>query len=408
MRFFPSEPDIATVFNRIKDEDYDLQPDFQRGEVWPLSKQQRLIDTILRGWVVPPILLISNPDPGPQQVLDGQQRLASIRDFKENLFKIDGNIAPIDPLIQSLHGFRFRDLPPDVAKRFDKTTLRIFEITDFAPEEPAEIFFRLNQPTALTPAEKRNAFHGPIRDQIRHMVKVLEDSPIRDALGFSNSRMAYDDVLARFAYTIEQGTLRKKVTAVGVSDMYRRRTPLGRDVLSRIEHALYVFSAILEECGLTKSSDIEIRLNKATLFSWLLFFSRIDGPFHLQDFTRFFVTFETTRSRLFPLSDDDFDGAEGDEGGSKSAHPPFEFLMSIYTDRATSRVLDVSSVLLRDFITWFNWSLLMNGNSDVQCTDPAFSNLKKYRNQFAHESLHAMNEQMLLDIIEDISWGVEL
>ncbi len=33
MRLIPSDPDIQTVFSRIKDGSLDLQPDFQRGEV---------------------------------------------------------------------------------------------------------------------------------------------------------------------------------------------------------------------------------------------------------------------------------------------------------------------------------------------------------------------------------------
>ena len=92
MRFAPADPDLATIYNRIVENEIDLQPDFQRGEVWQLPKQQRLIDSILRGWVVPPILVIDDLNGGQLQVLDGQQRLAAIRDFKQNLILIDGNI----------------------------------------------------------------------------------------------------------------------------------------------------------------------------------------------------------------------------------------------------------------------------------------------------------------------------
>ena len=54
MKLTPSEPDIRTIVERIDRGDIDLQPDFQRQEVWSTSKKKRLIDTILRGWSIPP------------------------------------------------------------------------------------------------------------------------------------------------------------------------------------------------------------------------------------------------------------------------------------------------------------------------------------------------------------------
>ena len=36
---------------------YDLQPDFQREEVWPDDKKQQLLDTILKKWDIPKIYL---------------------------------------------------------------------------------------------------------------------------------------------------------------------------------------------------------------------------------------------------------------------------------------------------------------------------------------------------------------
>lgn len=63
----------------------DLQPDFQRGEIWTIQKKQKLIDSILRGWKIPPIHVIHNAQ-SVDEVLDGQQRLAAIRDFLTILF----------------------------------------------------------------------------------------------------------------------------------------------------------------------------------------------------------------------------------------------------------------------------------------------------------------------------------
>jgi len=118
MRLLPSDPDVETIVSRIQSGDIDLQPDFQRGEVWGRLKKQRLIDSILRDWHVPPIHVIENAKTRKHEVLDGQQRLAAIRDFVDGQFPVNGQIEPPDSGIQSLDGIYFRDLSEEWRRRF--------------------------------------------------------------------------------------------------------------------------------------------------------------------------------------------------------------------------------------------------------------------------------------------------
>jgi hypothetical protein len=189
MRLLPSDPDVETIVSRIKGRDIDLQPEFQRGEVWSKLRKQRLIDSILRDWHVPPIHVIENAASRKQEVLDGQQRLAAIRDFVDNQFPVDGQIEPLDPAIQALDDMLYRQLPEKWRRQFNQFTIRLFRIVDYQSSEPAELFFRLNQPASLTGAEQRNAFYGPVREQIKKLVSTYSDELNRQALGFSNSRM---------------------------------------------------------------------------------------------------------------------------------------------------------------------------------------------------------------------------
>jgi hypothetical protein len=139
LRFQPSDPDIETIVRRIDRNIVDLQPDFQRGEVWSAAKKQRLIDTILRKWHVPPIHVVAKPD-GYFDVLDGQQRLTAIRDFVHGEFPINGNIEPIDPFIRGLNGLRYARLPEPIRAQFDAFPIRILELYDYLPDEPHELF----------------------------------------------------------------------------------------------------------------------------------------------------------------------------------------------------------------------------------------------------------------------------
>src|SRR3982750_2981735 len=69
-------------------------PDWQREEVWSDDKKRKLIDTILRGWKLPKFYFqktISNPD--EYDVVDGQQRLAAIFEFKDGDLKLSEDTA---------------------------------------------------------------------------------------------------------------------------------------------------------------------------------------------------------------------------------------------------------------------------------------------------------------------------
>src|SRR5262245_60633945 len=106
MQLTPTDPDLETIVRRIGRGDIDLQPDFQRGEVWATSKKQHLVDSVLRNWHIPPIHLVVKKD-GRQEVLDGQQRLVAIRDFVDGRFAVDGDLEPYDAEIAALNGLRY-------------------------------------------------------------------------------------------------------------------------------------------------------------------------------------------------------------------------------------------------------------------------------------------------------------
>ena len=120
MKLRAYDPDIQTVVNRIKDEDLDLQPDFQRGSVWNVKKKQLLIDSILRDWHIPPVHVVSQGNGGKDEVLDGQQRLSAIFEFCVDEFPVNGKFQPLDDSITSLDGLVFSQLPRDVLRKLNK------------------------------------------------------------------------------------------------------------------------------------------------------------------------------------------------------------------------------------------------------------------------------------------------
>jgi Protein of unknown function DUF262 len=378
MRLIPSDPDLQTIVGRIRDGSLDLQPDFQRGAVWSRPKQQLLIDSILRNWYVPPVHLV-HADDGSQVVLDGQQRLRAISEFTAGLFPVDGNTDPASAEIVDLDGLRYEELPEPVRRGFDRFTLRQFELVDYETEEPYELFFRLNQPTTLTAAEKRNAFFGDPRAQVKTLTESAQEAGMtRERLGFSNARLAYEDVVARFVWTLEVGTLGERVTATRITERYRDSAPFSTAVLHVAEASL---SRLF---GLQALDDPSVRLNKATAYSWLVFVARahyLEEP--LPELDEFLLRTEVTRSRL-KNSDADHSGlAQG-------------LLIAVLNDRATARVNDVASVLLRDAALW--------GLSALNETPPARGVPLLFANEAVMAKVPSRLEQSLLDISSREKW----
>ena len=333
MRLIPKDPDLETITRRISTGELDLQPDFQRGEVWAQSKKRRLIDTVLREWHIPPIHVVLVEDTGVLEVLDGQQRLASIRDFVKGTFAVDGRTEPEDPKILALHGKRFGDLPDPIRKAFNRFTIRMYELVDYTPEEPGELFFRLNQQSTLNPAEQRNAFYGPTRRFVKDLVNEFEDIGITpDVLGFSNARMSYEDVVARVAFHLHSGSMADKVTAKKLEYVYRSQEGFSEQARSAVCRGTHLFAHALREAK-------QVHFNKATLSSWLMFFARnywaecstLDGA----AIGPFLVLFETARQQVRAGSEDR--SALGAFADGRGEARLVQELLALYNDRAAAR-----------------------------------------------------------------------
>lgn len=332
MKLEKSDLQLETIVSRIEAKELDLQPNFQRGEIWDTKRRQRLIDTIIREWYVPAIHIVVDTD-GEEVVLDGQQRLAAIRDFFADRVKVDGTIEPHDDLVASLDGLKYSKLPFAVRKAVNRFVLPIITLSEYGPQEPNELFFRLNQAYNLTPPEKRNALHGKPRDQVRQLVDDLTERGLldRSRIGFTNGRLAYDDIIARTCVTLELGNLRDHINNNVVEKFYRATEPFSP---ATIEHVRRSGIELLRQVD---ESSTRIKFNKGTLQTWLIYChwaplatgqipSQLLGQFEL-DRSR------VKRGEQLPLGDKSRVLAE---------------VLRFYDDRASYRVTDVSSVLMRD------------------------------------------------------------
>lgn len=387
MKCESTDLEIETIVSRIKNEDMDLQPDFQRGEIWTLQKKQKLIDSILRGWKIPPIHVIHN-NQSIDEVLDGQQRLAAIRDFYDNIICIDGKILPENSELIQLNGMHYRDLPKKWQRQFRQYSIVIIRLTEYQPEEPAELFYRLNQPTTLTSAEQRNAYIGVTRDQVKELSnKFVALGASKETIGFSNSRLAYDEIISKFCFSVETGTLKKKITSNDISIQYRQAIPFSDECIRIVAKTLEKFM----EC-IIGWDDFKYSFNKATIFSWFVFIRRnlslsdteLKNVIGYFEFCRAFIKgkYKKVDQRYIEVF-----------SSLQKRNSFFEIMLNTFNQRSSMGSTDALSIIYRDIIiTVFRDMLWENETELIQYTINTFKEL---------ENLNYTLEK----IVEKYNWG---
>lgn len=367
MKCSTSTIELETVISRIHKGTLNLQPDFQRGEVWSISKQKKLIDTILRRWKIPPIHVITS-DEIFDEVLDGQQRLVAIRDFCNGRFPIDGTIKPYDESINRLNGCYFDDLPDKVRFIFLRYEIDFIRLTDFKASEPAELFDRLNQPMKLTSSEQRNAYVGETRNQVKKLVYYFERAGAsKETIGFSNSRLAYDEIIAKFCYAIELRTLCQKIIASDISDRYREDIAFSNATINECRCVLEKFMGIVHN----NANYYRIKMNKATIYSWFIFIKKNDFLSTI-DLSRIMYSFEVLRDYYKGKQVDIYylqDILYTNELNSILNIPYLETLINIFNQRASMGSTDVSSIIYRDIILHIFSKLILHDYEDKAFID---------------------------------------
>lgn len=145
-----------------------LNPEFQRGSVWPAAARTYLIDTILRRLPVPKIYVRTKVDLQTKrsfrEVVDGQQRLRAILDFGNDRFTLG-------PRAQEWAGMRYSDLTEDEQERFLAYSIATDQLINASDADVLEVFSRLNSYTVpVNPPELRHAkFQGEFKWSVHEM-----------------------------------------------------------------------------------------------------------------------------------------------------------------------------------------------------------------------------------------------
>lgn len=189
---------LQQIMDLIENGDIELNPNFQRHFIWDKTRQSRLIESIFLGLPLPSIYF-SQYDDGRLAVVDGLQRLNSIRAFLKNKLKLI-NLE----YLKNCEGKIFKELkdvlPPLRLRRFGQTQLMCFVIDYRSPSKlKYDLFRRLNTGgKPLNNQEIRNCLSRPHLQKALHEMTTSDEFKKSTDYSLKDTRMADQEAALRF------------------------------------------------------------------------------------------------------------------------------------------------------------------------------------------------------------------
>lgn len=282
----------------------DPTPDYQRPPAWTRKQKQLLIDSILREYDIPKMYWrsVDRDDGIKYEVIDGQQRLRTIWEFRRGEFALMRDADPVNGI--PVAGQKYEDLDLDIGMIFDAYPVDV-AIVDEAiqnehEDEVRDMFLRLQNGTTLKAQEKRNAMPGQMRD----FVKEVAQHPFFNNCKFSNSRFTFDHIAAQIT-RLEMAGQPASVRDSDLNRLYRSHTSF--DVSGPVAKKIRRVLDYLLEAFPNKTPELE-RYNVITLYCLVSELIEKYVYYNTQEaLADWFIQFETARRLQDDLPEDERD-----------------------------------------------------------------------------------------------------
>lgn len=181
MQYKPATKTVGDLLELKASNMLNANPEYQRGAVWTVAQKKRLIDSVFRGYPIPLIYLhhickeVAGAKREDFEIIDGQQRINALYDYKEGAFKTfdpikDEEEARFPSFTKDQPcpwgGKTFDELAPELQRKMLNTPLSIEFIQTAIPNEARDLFIRLQAGMPLNSQEKRDAWPGKFTEYI--------------------------------------------------------------------------------------------------------------------------------------------------------------------------------------------------------------------------------------------------
>lgn len=244
MNFSNASVPVTSVLNSINTVNFgglDLQPTYQRGYVWKDDFKDKLIYSIVKSYptgnISVRVLKTPNAKGAKSEVVDGQQRLTTIRDFVSNQYIIKSEWSKkiieviknyyesagvrddiVDKLVKKLDNkgnvrLKFSDLPEIIKGNINSYNIPMTYIADATDQQVREYFRFLQNQERLRAGEIINSM--PATNLEVFLDNISHKNMFLDIIGFSDDRAEFDkifySIIGLFDAKISFGTTDKTI-----------------------------------------------------------------------------------------------------------------------------------------------------------------------------------------------------
>ena len=192
--------DVEGLVRRLDRGDIEI-PEFQRTYVWNQKRASRFVESLLMGLPVPGIFLYRDKGSQTLRVIDGQQRLISLKSYYSGKFPDSKRKFSLSGLESRFNGYAYADLPTQYRRKLNDSIIHASIIQQEVPDDDGTsqftLFERLNTTsTPLSPQEIRGAIHGGEFNNL--LVELNDCDEWRILVGKPNRRKRDQELILRF------------------------------------------------------------------------------------------------------------------------------------------------------------------------------------------------------------------
>lgn len=195
---------MDVIIRRLKQGSIQLSPSFQRKEVWDITRKSRLIESLMLN-IPLPMFYVAADEEGNWEVVDGLQRLSTIRDFiigdKNGVLLRLKNLEFLNDKFEG-KTFKAIEVDPSAQKLVNdiyETEMRFTVINPGTPEAvKRNIFKRINTGgMPLTAQEIRHALYEGESSKL--LQRLVQNIYFKQAVGkkLDDSRMGASELILR-------------------------------------------------------------------------------------------------------------------------------------------------------------------------------------------------------------------